>query len=44
MASSYYNPPTDTSDVGGIVCKYHHAELMSEVMLHYLIAQVGLKP
>jgi hypothetical protein len=24
MAASNYNPSTDTSHIGGIICKYHH--------------------
>jgi hypothetical protein len=41
MAAHNYNPSIDNSHVGGIICKYHHTELLSEMMLHYLFAQVG---
>jgi hypothetical protein len=44
MAASYYNPLTDNSHLGGIICKYHYTELFSKMTLPQLFAQVGLKP
>jgi hypothetical protein len=33
MTASHYNPSTDTAYVGGIICKYHHTELLSDMTL-----------
>jgi hypothetical protein len=33
IAASYYNLSTDSSHVGGIICKFYHTELLSEMML-----------